>query len=125
MRIILLISLLIASAVAFAAEKTTEVFTLDHQMSQHCEKKIKENLRFEKGISKIEVSLPANTIAITYDVKKTNTEKIIEAFKKIGFNAFLCNPDQPEVCPEECCEPTPCAEEPQEQTAPGCCGGCR
>lgn len=93
-RIALMIALLIATMVAFAAEKTTEVFTLDHQMSQHCEKKIKENLRFEKGISKIEVSLDDNTITITYDPAKTDTEKIIAGFKKIGFNAERICPSQ-------------------------------
>ena len=80
---------------AFAAEKKTEVFTLDHQMSQHCEKRIKENLRFEKGISKIEVSLKDNTITITYDPSKTDTEAIIEGFRKIGFTAFPAIPESP------------------------------
>lgn len=120
MRITLLITLLFASLMAYAADKTTEVFTLDHQMSQHCEKKIKDNLRFEKGISKIVVSLPANTITITYDGKKTDTAKIIEAFKKIGFNACLYNPDKPTECWEENCTPAPCV-----QPTPGCCGGCQ
>ena len=91
-RIGMMMVMALMAMVAFAAEKTTEVFTLDHQMSQHCEKKIKENLRFEKGISKIEVSLEDNTITITYDPQKTDTEKIIAGFKKIGFNASPLNP---------------------------------
>lgn len=94
MRIAVIITFLVSSLMAFAANKTVEVFTLDHQMSQHCEKKIKENLRFEKGISKIEVSLKENTITITYNPEKTNTEKIIEGFKKIGFNAFVYDPSE-------------------------------
>lgn len=89
MRLFIVITLLFASIGAFAADKTTEIFTLDHQMSTHCEKKIKENLRFEKGISKIDVSLKENTITVTYDPQKTDTEKIIEGFKKIGFNASV------------------------------------
>ncbi|MBD5189252.1 MAG: heavy-metal-associated domain-containing protein [Bacteroidales bacterium] len=94
MRIALFFTLLLSSLVAFAADKATEVFTLDHQMSQHCEKRIKENLRFEKGISKIDVSLKENTITVTYDKEKTDSEKIIKGFKKIGFNAFImdCEP---------------------------------
>lgn len=92
MKFILVITLLFSSMLAFGADKATEVFTLDHQMSSHCEKKIKENLRYEKGISKIEVSLKKNTITITYDPKKTDTEKIIRAFKKIGFKAFVYHP---------------------------------
>ena len=88
-RILLVLTLFCSSLVVYAAERATDVFTLDHQMSQNCEIKIKNNLRYEKGISKIEVSLKENTITITYDPKKTDTEKIIAGFKKIGFNAFL------------------------------------
>lgn len=90
-KILFMMILMCCSVAVFAASKTTEVFTLDHQMSQHCEKKIKENLRFEKGISKIEVSLDENTITITFNPEKTDTDKIIEGFKKIGFTAFPVN----------------------------------
>lgn len=115
MRISFLLTLLLVTLTAFAGDKVTEVFTLDHQMSQHCEKRIKESLRFEKGISKIDVSLKDNTITITYDKSKTDTEKIIEGFKKIGFTAF-----------PYCGEPTVCPEEDSSQPAyQGCCGeGC-
>lgn len=113
MRIAFIITMLLSSFVALAGNKTTEVFTLDHQMSQNCEKKIKENLRFEKGISKIEVSLKTNTITITYDSAKTNTDAIIEAFKKIGFTAFIYNPE----CTSE--EPVSCCSSPESN---GCCG---
>ena len=94
MRIFISLTLLLSSLLAFAADKTTEVFTLDHQMSQMCEKKIKSNLRFEEGVSKIDVSLKANTITITFDKDKTDTEKILQAFKKIGFNAFVVQPQE-------------------------------
>lgn len=106
MKLLLIFTLLLTSMVAFAAEKKTDVFTLDHQMSEMCQKRIVENLRFEKGIDKIDVSLKENTITVTYNPAKTDTEKIIAGFKKIGFNAFLVSP-QPEVCP-----------------APSCCGSC-
>ena len=114
---------LMSAFIAFAAEKATEVFTLEHQMSSMCEKKRKENLRFEKGISNIEVSLPDNTITITFDPKKTDTEKIIAGFKKIGFTAFLY---APESQAEEECIPAPacCTENPSEEDpVPSCCGG--
>ncbi|MCH5228142.1 MAG: heavy-metal-associated domain-containing protein [Muribaculaceae bacterium] len=92
MRKFLTIAFLVSSLAVWAGEKVTDVFTLDHQMSQMCEKKIKSNLRFEKGISKIETSLKDNTITITFDKEKTNPEMILQGFKKIGFNAFLVNP---------------------------------
>lgn len=81
----------------FAAEKVTDVFTLDHQMSAHCEKKITENLRFEKGVKDLKVSLKENVITITYDPAKTGTEQILKAFKKIGFNAMQVHDEDEET----------------------------
>lgn len=121
MRIFLALAFLLTSVVAFAkSEKAVEVFTLDHQMSSMCEKKIKENLRFEKGISKIDVSLKDNTITITFDPKKTDTEKIIAGFKKIGFTAF------PVDClvPSECATPQVCPETNGATEPAACPHGC-
>lgn len=124
-RIFLIFAFLLGSATAFAADKITELFTLDHQMSQHCEKRIKENLRFEKGVSKIDISLKENTIAITFDPSKTDTEKLIQAFSKIGFNAELLSPDgaaaKPEVCPHDCGAPQQCPPAPASEEAPSSC----
>lgn len=91
--------MLMATFAAFGADKATEVFTLDHQMSTHCEKRIVENLRFEKGITDLKVDLKENTITITFNPEKTDTEKIIKAFKKIGFNAQQVSE------PASCCTP--------------------
>ena len=123
MKKLLTIVFLMSAFVAFAADKVTEVFTLDHQMSARCEKKIKENLRFEKGISKIDVSLPDNTITITFNPEKTDTEKIIAGFKKIGFTAFPYAPESQRgeeyVPAPACCPGTPAEAAPN----PSCCGG--
>lgn len=80
---------LILTAVAFASDKTTAVFTVDHQMHQGCKEKITKNMRFEKGVKSIDVSLPKNTITIVYDPQKTDPEKLVAGFKGIGFNALL------------------------------------
>ena len=111
MRKILIFALLLSAAAAMAAKKTVEVFTLDHQMSEMCQKKITENLRFEKGISRIDVSLKENTITITYDAEKTGTEKILAAFRKIGFNAAVVKGGKPES--GACCS--------KEAAAQSCC----
>lgn len=92
-KVISFVLMFLVAIVMFAADKTTSVFTLDHQMSSMCEKKIKSNLRYEKGVSAIDVSLKANTITITYDPQKTDEEKLIKAFKKIGFNAMVVTPE--------------------------------
>lgn len=92
--------LLMVAIVAVAADKSTAVFTLDHQMHQGCKVKITTNLRYEKGVQKIDVSLSDNTITIVYNSDKTDPAKIVAAFKKIGFNAVMLSLNGKEVEPQ-------------------------
>lgn len=106
----------LVAIVMFAGDKVKTVFTLDHQMSEMCEKKIKENLRYEKGVSNIDVSLKDNTITVTYDKDKTNPTALLTGFKKIGFNAEVVN--QGACCGKKaeggCCK--------DKKAEGGCCG---
>jgi mercuric ion binding protein len=53
-------------------EIKTVVFTTTPQMhSAACENKIKNNLRFEKGIKSIETSVPDQTVTVKYNADKT------------------------------------------------------
>lgn len=88
-KFVVLMLMTLISVGLYAAEKAKTVFTLDHQMAKTCETKIKTNLRYEKGVKDIVVSLKDNTITITYQPEKTNNEELLKAFKKIGFNAFV------------------------------------
>lgn len=94
-KIFLTLVMLIVAVAVYAGDRVMTVFTLDHQMSQMCEKKIKTNLRYEKGVSAIDVSLKKNTISITYDKDKTTDAQLLKAFKQIGFNAEVVSPAQP------------------------------
>ena len=121
MKKFLLFALLLSSFAAFAADKKVEIFTLDHQMSAMCRKKITENLRFEKGVSKIDVSLEKNTITIAYDAEKTDTDKLIAAFRKIGFNASVVGDDKKMAA--SCCRKETAASDgckKAEKSAPCC-----
>lgn len=91
-KLFLTLVMTVVSVVAFAGDRVVTVFTLDHQMAQACEKRIKTNLRYEKGVSNIDVSLKNNTISITYDKDKNNDGALLKAFKKIGFNAEVVTP---------------------------------
>ena len=53
---------------------------------ESCENKIKSNMRFEKGVKKIETSLERQEVTITYDPKKNNVEGLQKAMKKIGYD---------------------------------------
>ena len=80
-------------ALAFATAcfgKDIKTVVLKTQPEMHCtgcEKKIKDNIRFEKGIKSITTNLDNKTITIEYDDDKTNIENIIEGFKKINYEA--------------------------------------
>ncbi len=101
MRKILTISLLAIGALATYAKDIKElVVTTTPQMScQNCENKIKGNLRFEKGIKKIETDLEKQLVTITYDADKTDESKIEEAFGKLNYQVRKI---------EECDDATSC-----------------
>ena len=52
---------------------------------ENCENKIKSNMRFEKGVKKVETDLEKQHVTITYDPKKNNVEGLQAGMKKIGY----------------------------------------
>ena len=58
-KILLMFVMIMVAMVGFAKDIKTVVFTTTPQMHcEACENKIKNNLRFEKGIKNIETSVP-------------------------------------------------------------------
>lgn len=85
-----LLSLLFGALISSApiSAKDIKVLTVKTTPEMHCngcETKIKNNIRFVQGVKKIETSLEKKEVEVTYDADKTTTEKIVEAFKKIGY----------------------------------------
>ena len=98
MRKLLTIALLLTATVVMGKDiKTLVVTTLPQMHCDNCEKKIKGNLRFEKGITKIETDREGQRVTITYDADKTTPEAIIAGFQKFGYKATPLNtkPSQP------------------------------
>lgn len=62
----------------------------------NCENKIKNNLRFEKGVVAIETSIPDQTVSVTYNAKKTDVATLQAAMKKIGYDTRVVS-DTPKV----------------------------
>ena len=80
-------------SVCFAKDIKTVVLTRTPQMHcANCEKKIKENIRFEKSIKSIKTNLNDKTVIIEYDADKTTVPSIIEGFKKIKYEAKEVKP---------------------------------
>jgi copper chaperone CopZ len=81
------------AAVALAANlsakdvKTLVVTTNPEMHCHNCENKIKSNIRFEKGVKKIDTSIEKQTVTIEYDADKTTPDKLIKAFDKFGYSA--------------------------------------
>lgn len=110
-KLILLTAMLLTMTFSFAKDIKTIVVTTTPQMHcESCENKIKGNLRFEKGVKKIETSIQDQTVTIEYDADKTSVDKLIEAFKKIGYEAEPVTPksevedNNVQSTPSECCE---------------------
>lgn len=52
---------------------------------ENCENKIKSNMRFEKGVKKVETNLKTQEVTITYDPAKNSVEGLQAGMKKIGY----------------------------------------
>lgn len=110
--------MLLGSAAAMAKDIRKAVFTTQPQMHcESCENKIKSNLRFEKGIKRIETNIEQQAVTITYDADKTTPEAIIAGFKKIDYEAQLktcagkaggCCAGERQTCPKPATEGAAC-----------------
>ncbi len=70
------------------SNRTTIIFNVP--MDCHlCQQKIEKNIAFERGVKAMKVLLEKQTVEITFDVRRTNVEKLQQAFKKIGYEASL------------------------------------
>ena len=91
------------SAALFAKDIKTVVLKTQPEMHcENCEKKIKDNIRFEKGIKDIKTNLVDKTVTIEYDADKTNVENIIAGFKKIKYE--VSEATAASAGKKDCCE---------------------
>ncbi|MBQ9651571.1 MAG: cation transporter [Prevotella sp.] len=87
-KIILLgLSMLFSMSISAKDIKTVVVTTQPQMHCENCENRIKGNLRFEKGVKKIETNIEKQQVTITYDAEKTNPETIVNSFEKFGYTA--------------------------------------
>lgn len=102
-KIFALSAMALLSLSLYAKDIKTLVVTPTPKMScANCEKKIKTNIRFVKGTTKIETNLKTQEITITYDAEKANLEAYKEGFKKIGYEIQeVKDPSQPSLKGQE------------------------
>ena len=101
--LMIMMAMIVAGTVAMAAGhantlkkemRVMVVKTTPEMHCQNCEKKIKENIRFEPGVRKIETSIERQEVTITYNPAKTDAQKLTAAFAKIGYDIKVLS-DQP------------------------------
>ena len=96
-KVIFTSAMMLIALVAMAKDIKTVVVTTQPQMHcENCEKKIKGNLRFEKGVKEIQCDIPKQMVTITYDGEKTTPEKLIQSFSKFGYKATEVKKQNPE-----------------------------
>ena len=89
-KLLLIVSIIFTTSIfsqqLFAQSKGKETATFNVAMScENCERKIKENIRFEKGVTAIKTDLKTQTVKITYKSDKTNRENLAVALTKLGY----------------------------------------
>lgn len=94
-KLVLLTFALFLAVLVQAQTKKEVVFTTEPEI--HCEscvKKIKDNLRFEKGVKAINPDLNTKLVTVQYDSEKTDIDKLIKAFARIKYKATVIEPKE-------------------------------
>jgi copper chaperone CopZ len=65
--------------------KTEVIFHIPNMHGEHCQKRITENLAYEKGVKDLSFDLTAQNLKIVYDAGKTSVEKLKAALKKLDY----------------------------------------
>lgn len=76
----------LASSISISAPKDYKTVTFEVSMHcKNCVKKISENISFEKGVKKLDVSLEGKVVTITYDPAKTDVDALKVAIERLGY----------------------------------------
>lgn len=94
-KVIMTLAIALMGVAAQAKDIKTVIFTTQPQMHcAGCEKKIKGNLRYEKGVKRIDTNVEQQKVTVKYDADKTSAEKLQKAFKKFGYEARQVKADE-------------------------------
>lgn len=80
---------LLSAASVMAKDFRTVIFKVEQLHCESCEKKVKDNIKFEKGVKTFSTQLNERTVTVTYDAEKTNVEKLKAGFKKFKYEAVV------------------------------------
>ncbi len=94
-KVFMTLTIALMAVAAQAKDIKTVIFTTQPQMHcAGCEKKIKGNLRYEKGVKRIDTNVEQQKVTVKYDADKTSADKLQKAFKKFGYEARQVKADE-------------------------------
>lgn len=88
--ITVIVALMASVFVLSAAKPKAELRIAEVQTNIHCKNcaaKVQDNIAFEKGVEDLKIDVPSKKVTITYNPKKTDVGKLVEAIKKLGYTA--------------------------------------
>lgn len=92
---LLLIGMLLTASIHAKDMHTLVLKTTKPQMHcSGCENKIKNNVRFAKGVKTIETDLESQTVTVRYDADKGKQADILKIMDKIGFEVEIISDKQ-------------------------------
>ena len=63
---------------------------------ENCQKRIEDNISFEKGVTALDVNLPQKTVTIEYRKDKTSPDKLKAAIRELGYTVTPLRLSKPE-----------------------------
>ena len=81
--------MLITQSPLFAEKKKEikEIQIMTTAVCGMCEDRLEHNMKFEKGVTAVDLDLPSKIITINYRTDKTNPDKLRKAISEIGYDA--------------------------------------
>lgn len=76
--------MLLTAATAGTLRKVVFKTTIE---CRNCVKKVEENVSFEKGVKDLKVDLSDGSVTIVYNPAKTDTIRLGDAIRKLGYGA--------------------------------------
>lgn len=95
LRLFVVSVVVLASTLAVAgADFQTALFNMATPMPQQAKIKITTNLRQQRGVVKVDVSLDDNTVEVVYNPEKTDARQLAEALEKMGYEPCVPHADE-------------------------------
>ncbi len=107
MKKLVILSTIMLGAISVSAKdiKTIQITTTPQMHCANCETKIKNALRFDKGVKQIKTNVEEQTVTVKFDADKVSQDKLFEDLKKIGYDSRLLKPGEKVKCNEgEACK---------------------